>query len=69
MSGRVSDDALSEVIGFILIIAIIVILGSLYMTYVVPSQGRDAEIQHMQEIEKFFTDFKLNIDALWYNNQ
>jgi hypothetical protein len=69
MSGRVTDDGLSEVIGFILIIAIIVILGSLYMTYVVPSQGRDAEIQHMQNVEKFFTDFKMNIDALWYNNQ
>ena len=39
MSGRVTDDGLSEVIGFILIIAIIVILGSLYMTYVIPSQG------------------------------
>ncbi|ABD42129.1 hypothetical protein Mhun_2428 [Methanospirillum hungatei JF-1] len=69
MSGRVTDDGLSEVIGFILIIAIIVILGSLYMTYVVPSQGRDAEIQHMQNVEKFFTDFKMNIDSLWYNNQ
>ena len=69
MSGRVTDDGLSEVIGFILIIAIIVILGSLYMTYVVPSQGRDAEIQHMQNVEKFFTDFKLNMDSLWFNNQ
>ena len=69
MSGRVTDDGLSEVIGFILIIAIIVILGSLYMTYVIPSQGRDAEIQHMQNVEKFFTDFKLNMDSLWYNNQ
>ncbi len=69
MSGQVTDDGLSEVIGFILIIAIIVILGSLYMTYVVPSQGRDAEIQHMQEVERFFTDLKMNIDALWYNNQ
>jgi len=52
-----------------LIIAIIVILGSLYMTYVVPSQVRDAEIQHMLIVEKFFTDFKMNIDSLWYNNQ
>jgi len=69
MSGRATDDGLSEVIGFILIIAIIVILSSLYMTYVVPSQGRDAEIQHMQEVEKFFTDFKMNIDSLWFNNQ
>ena len=69
MSGRVTDDGLSEVIGFILIIAIIVILGSLYMTYVVPSQGRDAEIQHMQEIENFFTGFKMNMDSLWLNDQ
>jgi hypothetical protein len=39
------------------------------MTYVVPSQGRDAEIQHMQEVETFFTDLKMNIDALWLNDQ
>lgn len=69
MVGKLRDDALSELIGFILIIAILVILMSLYLTYVVPSQGREEEIKHMQDIEGFFTDFKMNLDSLWLNNQ
>lgn len=60
MSGRACDDGLSDkVIGFILIIAIIVILGSLYMTFVVPSRGRDAEIQHIcRELRDFLPILK-----------
>lgn len=69
MVGKMRDTALSELIGFILIIAILVIMAALYMTYVVPTQGRDNEIEHMQEIEKFFIDFKMNMDSLWLNNQ
>ena len=69
MSGRVMDDGLSEVIGFILIIAIIVIIMSLYMTYVVPTQGRENEIEHMQDVESFFINQKMNMDSLWFNNQ
>lgn len=42
---------------------------SLYLTYVVPTQGRENEIEHMQEVERFFTDQKMNMDSLWYNNQ
>jgi hypothetical protein len=34
------DDAISEVIGFVLILALIAIVASLYLTYVVPAQGR-----------------------------
>ena len=38
------DEAISEVIGFVLILALIAIVASLYLTYVVPAQGRDMEI-------------------------
>jgi len=45
MSGRVSNDTLSEVIGFILIIGLLVVVLSLYITYIVPSEGRTNEIE------------------------
>jgi len=69
MSGRVTDDGLSEVIGFILIIAVLVVIASLYVTYVVPAQGREAEIEHMTYIKNQFVDFKITVDSLWINKQ
>jgi hypothetical protein len=69
MSGRVSEDGLSEVIGFILIIGVLVVVASLYMTYMVPAQGRETEIGHMDYIKQQFLDYKISTDALWINNQ
>ncbi|OPX69229.1 MAG: hypothetical protein A4E37_00499 [Methanoregulaceae archaeon PtaB.Bin056] len=67
-SGR-REDALSEVIGFILILALIAVLASLYLTYVVPAQGREAEIRHMAEINDQFLGYKTSVDSLWINDQ
>lgn len=64
-----SDRAISEVIGFILIIALIAIIASLYLTYVVPSIGRDMEIAHMDVIQEQFLDYKTTVDSLWLNGQ
>ncbi len=63
------DGAISEVIGFVLILALIAIVASLYLTYVVPSQGRDLEIAHMDVIQNQFLDYKSTVDSLWLNNQ
>jgi len=63
------DDAISEVIGFVLILALIAIIASLYLTYVVPAQGRDLEIAHMDAIQNQFLDYKSTVDSLWINNQ
>jgi hypothetical protein len=63
------DDALSEVIGFILILAVIALAASFYVTYVVPAQGREGEIKHMNYIKDQFVDFKTSVDSLWVNNQ
>lgn len=63
------DDGLSEVIGFILIIAILVVIASLYVTYVVPAQGREAEIEHMTYIKDKFVDIKISLDSLWINQE
>lgn len=69
MPSRRREDALSEVIGFILILALIAVLASLYLTYVVPAQGREAEIRHMAEINDQFLGYKTGIDSLWINDQ
>jgi hypothetical protein len=63
------EDALSEVIGFILILALIAGLASLYITYVVPAQGREGEILHMAEINDQFLGYKTGVDSLWLNFQ
>ncbi|WP_319579001.1 hypothetical protein [uncultured Methanospirillum sp.] len=69
MVGTQRESGLSEVIGFILIIAILVVVASLYVTYVVPAQGREAEITHMTYIKNQFVDFKMAMDSLWINSQ
>lgn len=63
-----SDDALSEVIGFILIIAILMIFLSLWMVYVVPAEGRQQEIEHMNYVRNWFTQYKVTADSLWINH-
>ncbi len=69
MPAPLTDDGLSEVIGFILILALIAALASLYITYVVPAQGRELEIRHMAEINDQFLQYKAGVDSLWLNGQ
>jgi len=69
MPAQRSDEGLSEVIGFILILALIAALASLYITYVVPAQGRELEIKHMAGINDQFLQYKMAVDSLWINDQ
>lgn len=69
MRSVLNENGLSEVIGFILIIVVIITASSIYLTYAVPAQGREAEILHMNEIRDEFVSYKLGVDALWTNNQ
>lgn len=64
-----TDEGLSEVIGFILILALIAALASLYITYVVPAQGRELEIKHMTQVNDQFLQYKTMVDSLWINGQ
>jgi hypothetical protein len=64
-----NERALSEVIGFILILVVVIIAFSIYLTYSVPAQGREKEILHMNEIRDQFVMYKLGVDALWTNSQ
>ncbi|HWS21034.1 MAG TPA: hypothetical protein VN227_00150 [Methanoregula sp.] len=63
------ESGLSEVIGFVLIIGLIVVVASLYLTYGVPAQGRENEIVHMNEVKDQFVGYKLSLDSLFNNNK
>jgi hypothetical protein len=64
-----NEHALSEVIGFILIIVVIITAFSLYITYAVPAQGRENEIKHMDDVKDELVGYKIGVDALWTNGQ
>jgi len=63
------EQALSEVIGFLMIVSLLGILFSMYLLYVVPIQGRDAEIAHMKYITQEFIGLKADIDGLIINDK
>jgi len=63
------ERGLSEIVGFILILAAIVIAVALFATFGIPAQGREGEITHMNEVRDRFVEFKINIDSLWSNRQ
>jgi len=41
---------------------------SLYITYVVPAQGREDEIQKMGDVRDWFVNYKTQMDTLWMNS-
>jgi len=61
----VDERGLSEVIGFILILALLTVFLSMYNLYVVPAQGREDEIAHMNDIRERFINYKISLDNLW----
>lgn len=65
---RRNEEGLSEVVGFVLLLGVLVLALSVYQTYAVPAQGRTDEIDHMNEVKDFFLDYKLALDSLWINN-
>lgn len=63
------DDGLSEVVGFVLLLGVIVVALSLYQMYGVPAAGRESEIRHMDVVKDRFVDYKIALDSLWVNEQ
>ncbi len=63
-----SDLALSEVVGFILLLGVIVAAFALWMTYIVPIEGRETEITQLNSVKDRFTDYKISLDSLWINS-
>lgn len=65
MRGGKGEDALSEIIGFVLILALVVVASTLYLMYVVPAEGREDEITHMNKVQDRFVSYKTSVDGLW----
>lgn len=68
MAGKrsgLNEDALSEIIGFVLILALVVVASTLYLLYVVPAEGREDEIEHMNQVQDRFVSYKTSVDGLW----
>jgi len=63
------ENGLSEVVGFVLILGVLVLVFSLYLTYGVPAQGRENEILHMNDIKDQFVTYKISLDSLFNNNE
>jgi hypothetical protein len=63
------DEGLSEAVGFILIIAFVVLALTVYLLYMLPAMGRENEIGQMSDVKDSFTQYKLNIDTLWTSRQ
>jgi len=63
-----SEMALSEVVGFILLLGVLVAAFSLWMIYIVPINGREAEITQMNAVKDRITDYKISLDSLWINS-
>ncbi|MEN6343619.1 MAG: hypothetical protein ABFC89_13805 [Methanospirillum sp.] len=62
------EDGISEVVGFVIILAVVMAGLSLYMTYAVPVQGREGEINVMDGVRSWFVDYKTGVDQLWLNS-
>lgn len=69
MTNNHNEIALSEIIGFILLMGLVFVAVSVWVIYVVPATGREDEIQHVNEIKNGFTDYKNLLDNLWLNNE
>jgi hypothetical protein len=63
------ETGLSEVVGFVLILGVLVLVFSLYLTYGIPAQGRENEIVHMNEVKDEFVTYKVGMDSLFNNNK
>ncbi|WP_421908849.1 DUF7289 family protein [Methanolacinia petrolearia] len=62
-----SEEGLSEVIGIIMILALIMVFLSIWVIYAVPADGRQQEIEHMGYIQDWFIQYKITADSLWIN--
>ncbi len=62
------ERALSEVIGFVLLLGLIVTAFSLWMVYIVPVNGREDEISQMNSVRERFTEYKFSLDEIWHSN-
>ena len=69
MPAALNEEGLSEVVGFVLLLGVLVMALSVYQIYAVPAEGRANEIEHMNMVKDRFTDYKNALNLLWvYKN-
>ena len=68
MGRPLGTDAISEVVGFVIMLAVVMAGLSLDLMYAVPVQGREAEIKEMDSVRAWFVDYKTGVDQLWLNS-
>jgi hypothetical protein len=68
MTNNHNEAGLSEVIGFILILGLVMAAMSIWLVYVVPVNGREDEIVQMTDVRDQFTNYKISLDSLWINS-
>jgi hypothetical protein len=67
-AGQRREYALSEVVGFVLLLGVLTAAIALWMIYVVPVHGREDEITQMNSVKDQFTNYKISLDSLWINS-
>lgn len=69
MNKRTADDGVAEVIGFIMIIALVVAVSAVWILVYIPDQGNAIEIDHSRVVTEEIADIKYGIDLLWTTEQ
>ncbi|MCZ0863535.1 hypothetical protein [Methanocorpusculum vombati] len=62
------DSGVSEVISFVMILAILIIAFSLWALYAVPAGGEQMEEIHTVSIQMQFAEFKSGVENVWIAN-
>ncbi|MDO9523324.1 MAG: hypothetical protein Q7J08_06390 [Methanocorpusculum sp.] len=69
MNKCTADDGVAEVIGFILIIALVVAVAAVWILVYIPAQGNAVETEHSRVVTEEIADIKYGIDLLWTTEQ
>lgn len=69
MKKKTADDGVAEVIGFVLIIALVVSVAAVWILFYIPAQGQAVETEHARLVTEEIADVKYGIDLLWMNGK
>lgn len=69
MKTHTADDGAAEVIGFILIIALVMAVAAIWVLVYIPVQGNAVETNHARLVTEEIADIKYGIDLLWTSDR
>ena len=68
MRERKKDEGVSEVISFVMILAMLILAFAVWAMYAVPAGGERMEEIHTVNIQMEFSEFKSEIENVWLSN-